>query len=232
MLVPLGAFLRYYAGRSLVVTGAVGLGTSLFFEGKQGTGVWGLYPCPYRLADVDDLLLNTTGAVLGWLLVGRLLRFLPDLRHLDERARSRRDVVVGRRMWAFTFDVVALIIATAVAGVVAGRRGDVSAAFVLPTLGTAGWFVGVPMLTGGATVGKKLMRITLADRSGAAPGAVALLRRYAPLLVAAALLTVVAAAEPRYVIVLAIPAGVVAIVAMLADRRGTRLRNVCRAAAE
>jgi hypothetical protein len=59
MLAPLGIFLRYYAGRSLATTAAAGLGTSLLFELTQGTGVWGLYPCPYRLADVDDLLLNT-----------------------------------------------------------------------------------------------------------------------------------------------------------------------------
>lgn len=58
-----------------------------------------------------------------------------------------------------------------------------------------------------------------------------LLRRYAPLLIAAALLTVVAAAEPRYVIVLAVPAGVTAVAVMLAGRRDTRLHNVCRAAA-
>jgi uncharacterized RDD family membrane protein YckC len=100
--------------------------------------------------------------------MGRLLRLLPDLRRLDERARSRHDVVVGRRVWAFMFHAVALIIATAVAGLMVGTRGDLAAAFVLPTMGTAIWFAGVPMLTGGATVGKKLMRITLADRSGAA----------------------------------------------------------------
>ena len=39
------------------VGGAPGaFGMSLAIELTQGTGLWGLAPCPYRLADVDDLL--------------------------------------------------------------------------------------------------------------------------------------------------------------------------------
>lgn len=40
---------------------------ALFFELMQGTGVFGFFKCPYRLFDVDDLMLNTSGAVLGFL---------------------------------------------------------------------------------------------------------------------------------------------------------------------
>lgn len=40
---------------------------ALFFELTQGTGVFGFFECPYRLFDVDDLMLNTSGAVLGFL---------------------------------------------------------------------------------------------------------------------------------------------------------------------
>lgn len=40
---------------------------ALFFELTQGTGVFGFFECPYRLFDVDDLMLNASGAVLGFL---------------------------------------------------------------------------------------------------------------------------------------------------------------------
>ena len=40
---------------------------ALFFELTQGTGVFGFFECPYRLFDVDDLILNTSGEVLGFL---------------------------------------------------------------------------------------------------------------------------------------------------------------------
>ena len=33
-----------------------------------GHGVFGLYPCPYRVLDVDDLILNTLGAAVGVLI--------------------------------------------------------------------------------------------------------------------------------------------------------------------
>ena len=46
-----------------------GFGLSLTVELTQLTGLWGLYPCPYRQFDVDDLILNTTGVALGFALV-------------------------------------------------------------------------------------------------------------------------------------------------------------------
>ena len=55
-----------------------GSGLSLGVELTQLTGIWGLYPCPYRQFDVDDLILNTGGVVLGFLCV----------RALDARARA------------------------------------------------------------------------------------------------------------------------------------------------
>lgn len=42
---------------------------ALFFELTQGTGVFGFFECPYRLFDVDDLMLNASGAVLGFLVI-------------------------------------------------------------------------------------------------------------------------------------------------------------------
>jgi glycopeptide antibiotics resistance protein len=46
-----------------------GFGLSLAVELTQLTGIWGLYPCPYRQFDVDDLILNTAGVALGFVLV-------------------------------------------------------------------------------------------------------------------------------------------------------------------
>lgn len=47
-----------------------GAAVSLLTETAQLTGIFGLYPCSYRLFDVDDLLLNTGGAGLGFALGG------------------------------------------------------------------------------------------------------------------------------------------------------------------
>lgn len=76
--VPLGFFLAYRGRRSLGATALIGFCISLAIELTQGTGLWGLAPCPYRVADVDDLLTNTTGALLGWFIGRAAIRLLPD----------------------------------------------------------------------------------------------------------------------------------------------------------
>ena len=78
LFVPLGFFLAYRGRRSFGATVLIGLAISLAIELTQGTGLWGLAPCPYRLADVDDLLTNTAGALLGWFIGRAAIRFLPD----------------------------------------------------------------------------------------------------------------------------------------------------------
>ena len=55
------------------------------------TGLLGIYEHPYRLFDVDDLIVNTLGAMVGFWLVGPALRVLPDMRLVKCRgARGRR----------------------------------------------------------------------------------------------------------------------------------------------
>ena len=78
LFVPLGFFLAYRGRRPFGATVLIGLAISLAIELTQGTGLWGLAPCPYRLADVDDLLTNTAGALLGWFIGRAAIRFLPD----------------------------------------------------------------------------------------------------------------------------------------------------------
>ncbi len=65
LFAPLGFLVRVLGGRGVVTALLVGLGVSGFVETTQLTGVWGLYPCAYRVFDVVDLETNTLGAVLG-----------------------------------------------------------------------------------------------------------------------------------------------------------------------
>ncbi|KFI26959.1 hypothetical protein CG51_11485 [Haematobacter missouriensis] len=41
---------------------------TLGIELTQITGNWGIYPCPYRLFDVDDLIMNFAGVMTGFAL--------------------------------------------------------------------------------------------------------------------------------------------------------------------
>ena len=59
LLLPLGAYLRYYFRRRWWQALIIGFLVTLSFETTQLTGLWGIYEHPYRLFDVDDLIQNT-----------------------------------------------------------------------------------------------------------------------------------------------------------------------------
>ena len=113
--VPLGFFLAHRWRRGILFSTLMGLLVSLAIESTQGTGVWGIYACPYRLADVDDLMTNTLGATLGWVL-GRLLTpLLPDARpdpvtDLEPPGLPRRILAVGLDLLTFALVVLGVAV--------------------------------------------------------------------------------------------------------------------------
>ncbi|MET0296200.1 MAG: VanZ family protein [Microbacterium sp.] len=118
LFVPLGFFVRVLGGRGILVALAVGLGLSVFIETTQLTGVWGVYPCAYRVFDVDDMLTNTTGAILG-----SILSLVVPKRHRGmgraPDADEPRPVTRGRRAVAILCDLIAFGLVYLSAGVVA-----------------------------------------------------------------------------------------------------------------
>lgn len=101
LLVPSGFFFRaLYAGSARRAV-LVGFCISLFFELVQLSGLFFIYPRPYRIFDVDDLVQNTLGFWLGFALQplpGSLLRSPRKpivLRHGGEVRMRRRAVSVA-----------------------------------------------------------------------------------------------------------------------------------------
>lgn len=118
--VPLGFLLGHRWRKGLVTTLLLGLGLSLLIETTQGTAVWGLFPCPYRVAEADDLITNTTGAMFGWLLAYSLRHRLPDPQPPPVLDLERPGLV--RRTGAVLIDVLVLfevILVTVVVSILA-----------------------------------------------------------------------------------------------------------------
>ena len=65
LFLPWGAFVRRLFGRRLLVAGLSGMIVSILIEASQGTGLWGIYDCAYRVADIDDVSTNSFGTFLG-----------------------------------------------------------------------------------------------------------------------------------------------------------------------
>ncbi|MGA8847644.1 MAG: VanZ family protein [Nocardioides sp.] len=104
LFVPLGFFLRTILKRGVVVAALVGSTVSLLIETTQLTGVWSLYDCAYRLFDVDDVFVNTAGAVVGSLLsalfVSRRAHALP----------VPTSLTIGRRLVGMLSDLLFVVL--------------------------------------------------------------------------------------------------------------------------
>ncbi|SFR85743.1 Glycopeptide antibiotics resistance protein [Agromyces sp. CF514] len=119
LFVPLGVFARLLFHRGVVAALATGFAVSLAIELTQLTGVWGVYPCAYRLFDTGDLAANTLGAVLGSLFALIPVRFVRAgaIRGTDAAggtissqvaAGGDRSISAARRWLAMTVDLVLL----------------------------------------------------------------------------------------------------------------------------
>ena len=163
--VPLGVFGRLlfrWKFRHVVILGFL---TSLFIETAQLTGVFGIYPCSYRLFDVDDLLLNTLGATVGYLLAMIVPQKELVLATKDDTVRQAG---LLRYVVAFVIDTIVAVIGTVVIllilHLVAGP--EVSAKVEnWPYIGMLIlMYMVLPMVTKGWSVGGKMVRLNHDDR--------------------------------------------------------------------
>ena len=95
---PFGLYLRYLFKRSFKQTFVLSFLLTLSFELIQRSALFGLYPRPYRLFDVDDLMINTLGSLIGFGIAVIFSRFLPDL---DATKVESSRVSLSRRFIAF-----------------------------------------------------------------------------------------------------------------------------------
>lgn len=168
LLMPFGFGLAWLYKRRLVEVLGLGLALSLFFEVTQLTGVYWIWPGPFRLFDTGDLLVNTAGCVLGALPAIRLARagILPDLNSLEAPASTRIGVI--RRSLAFSIDLLAFGFVSAASILLLGlgpldktglrNWGPLAAGFF--------FFIVLPAVDGGRGLGKRTMLCALRRKDG------------------------------------------------------------------
>lgn len=170
MFIPLGIYLRYYFGFSKRKTIACAFLLSLFFELTQLSGLYFIYPRGYRLFDVDDLMINTLGGVIGCLLATPLGKVLPTKAEMDQASyRRSHKVSLLRRLVALFCDFVAMFAIGVLIGMVLRIFG-----LHMPDLGFAstsglifiGYFGVLPIFTNSQTIGHKLTRLKVMRAAG------------------------------------------------------------------
>lgn len=170
MFAPLGVYLRYYFRCSLKRTVLISLLLSLFFELTQLSGLYFIYPRGYRLFDVDDLMMNTLGGIVGYWVAGKLARLLPSRADINQASyRRSQKVSLLRRLVAMICDLVAMVVLAGIVGVGLNILGintpDLDA---LTSIGLiiVGYFGILPSFMNSQTIGQKLTRLQVARVRG------------------------------------------------------------------
>lgn len=160
LTLPFGFYLRYYFNRNWKQTVLLSFCLSLFYELTQLSGLYWIYPRPYRLFDVDDLMLNTLGGFLGGSLAIWLGRFLPNKQKVDKSAVAKsQNISVIRRGTALAVDWIIIYIVSGILNIFLGPQWLI--AFIVGAI----YILGAE-ITNQKTFGMRIVGIRLTNRFG------------------------------------------------------------------
>ena len=174
MLVPFGIYVRYYKRWSWHKTLRFSFYLSLFCELTQLSGLYLIYPRPYRLFDVNDLIDNTAGGMLGYLIAPLFMHFLPTRERIDRSAIINGSVAgFGRRFTAFFIDAVFVSVACGIIFAFLPFRY-----YSLQGIAAAIVMTAVIYLSHGSSIGKAIVNLKIVDtRTGETPALLTLFAR-------------------------------------------------------
>ena len=155
MTIPFGMYLHYYFKFSFKKTLLYSMLLSLFFEFTQGTGLYFIYPNPYRLCDIDDIILNTTGGLVGFGIMKLLEGFLPSREELDKRAYETGKKVSGlRRITIFCLDIFIFLIINSIIYIFTNNKLIHFIAIII-------YYIIIPILIKNQTLGMKFLNVRM-----------------------------------------------------------------------
>lgn len=162
--IPLGVFARLLFRMRLRTVFITSFIASLLIETAQLTGVFGIYPCSYRLFDIDDLLINTIGGVAGYVLA--MLIPQRELGKADKHAVVRKAGLI-RHAVAFLIDDIAnttvTIFLLLIIYIIVGKDQAMMIRDIIPPVATIIIFGIVPYLARGWSLGGVMVRLNHDD---------------------------------------------------------------------
>ena len=185
LTVPFGVYMRYYFKLELKRTILFSFLLSLFYETSQLTALFGIYPGPYRLADVEDLICNTMGGAVGWQVAYMFMVVLPSRDEIDAACLAECRKVTGmRRIWSNLFDYLCSdFLFSVLVGGIAVLAPDYENHIVYKLLFSSWTFLYLYCLvqvifTKGSTLGHGLCRMVLVSEKGGVATTGQFVKRY------------------------------------------------------
>lgn len=156
LTIPFGIYLRYYFKLNLKKTCLYTFLLSLFFELTQLSGLYFIYPRGYRLCDIDDLILNTLGGLLGYLIAGCFTKVLPKMDTVQNKQLLKGTEITGfKRTTSLILD---LFIYTLL--IIIGRFNNTAK---IPLIIFIIYYLLIPLITKGSTIGQKWLNLKIVD---------------------------------------------------------------------
>lgn len=166
LTMPFGMYLRYYFRCGWKRTLVYSLLLSLFFELTQLSGLYFIYSGSYRLFDVDDLIVNTCGSMIGFVLARIAMRFLPSREELDRESFVRgRRVSLLRRIVAFIYDEIAYAVLFIVVFLIWTANFGTMSIWIYALIWLA-YFALCPIVLRGQTIGHRLTKLRIVSSGG------------------------------------------------------------------
>lgn len=165
LTIPFGVYLKYYYKCSLKKTIICSFLLSLFFEITQLTGLYYIYPRNYRMFDVDDIMFNTIGGLIGYYLITPFLKILPSREKIDDNSYIMSNKVTGlRRLVAFIIDIFFLSLIFGISLIITllyGKEYNLKTFIILLLVITYTMFILLPCIFKGRTIGKRIVNLKL-----------------------------------------------------------------------
>ena len=184
LTLPFGVYMRYYFKLSFPKTIVATFGLSLFFELTQLTGLYFIYPRPYRLFDVNDLFVNTLGGTTVFLVTPLFTFLLPTREEMDAESYAKDNrVTFTRRFVAWLIDwgilnLFAWMLMILLRVTVNKEIDDFTNDYWYFLLEVVLYFILLNYILNGQTLGKKLVRIRVMEENHSRVSFRAIFKRY------------------------------------------------------
>lgn len=157
LTLPFGIYLRYYFKCGFKKTILYTFLLSLFFELTQLSGLYFIYPRGYRLFDVDDLLLNTLGGIVGYLVSFPIIKILPDRDKINLVSLEKGKIISGfRRSTMMILDICLLTILFII------FNSFIHYKYLFYILVIVYYMI-IPIFIDGSTIGQRFLNIKVTD---------------------------------------------------------------------
>ena len=164
LTIPYGVYIRYLFNKKWYQIILYSFLLSLFFELTQLSGLYGIYPRAYRVFDVDDLILNTTGGVIGFCISPFVTFLLPTSSELNMKSMLKgKNVSLMRRGAALIIDFIFLAMLSVIFRIILINSKFQNCYLIFAIFFN---YILVPCLNNTKTIGKEIIRIKIDSVDG------------------------------------------------------------------